>query len=102
MGGQMRVYRQRIRSVSATKKITKAMELIAASRVIKAREAVMSSAPYTHALTRAVSAAATYAGEEHPSPRIARVVGARASSSSPATAVWPVRTPRRRSRPPTS
>ncbi|MCH8612357.1 F0F1 ATP synthase subunit gamma [Arsenicicoccus dermatophilus] len=66
MGGQMRVYRQRIRSVSATKKITKAMELIAASRVIKAREAVMSSAPYTHALTRAVSAAATYAGEEHP------------------------------------
>ena len=40
MGGQMRVYRQRIRSVSATKKITKAMELIAASRVVKAREAV--------------------------------------------------------------
>ncbi|AKT52368.1 F0F1 ATP synthase subunit gamma [Arsenicicoccus sp. oral taxon 190] len=66
MGGQMRVYRQRIRSVSATKKITKAMELIAASRVVKAREAVMSSAPYTHALTRAVSAAASFAGEEHP------------------------------------
>ncbi|WP_313716941.1 F0F1 ATP synthase subunit gamma [Arsenicicoccus bolidensis] len=66
MGGQMRVYRQRIRSVSATKKITKAMELIAASRVVKAREAVMSAAPYTHALTRAVSAAASYANEDHP------------------------------------
>lgn len=65
MGGQMRVYRQRIRSVSATKKITKAMELIAASRVVKAREAVQSASPYTIALTRAVSAAATYANEEH-------------------------------------
>ena len=32
----MRVYRQRIRSVQATKKITRAMELIAASRVVKA------------------------------------------------------------------
>ncbi|GMA20282.1 F0F1 ATP synthase subunit gamma [Arsenicicoccus piscis] len=71
MGGQMRVYRQRIRSVTATKKITKAMELIAASRVVKARERVLASAPYTHALTHAVSAAATYSSEEHPLTRSA-------------------------------
>ena len=37
MGAQLRVYRRRIRSVQSTKKITRAMELIAASRIIKAR-----------------------------------------------------------------
>ena len=58
MGAQQRVYRQRIRSVQATKKITRAMELIAASRVVKAREAVEKSTPYATALTRAVSAVA--------------------------------------------
>ncbi|MCE1179947.1 MAG: F0F1 ATP synthase subunit gamma [Micrococcales bacterium] len=66
MGAQIRVYRQRIRSVSATKKITRAMELMAASRVIKARQRVLESAPYTHALTRALSALATYSNHEHP------------------------------------
>ena len=43
MGAQIRVYRQRIRSVSATKKITRAMELMAASRVVKARTAVLAT-----------------------------------------------------------
>ena len=62
----MRVYRQRIRSVQATKKITRAMELIAASRVVKARQRVAESGPYTHALTTALSALATYSNEEHP------------------------------------
>src|SRR6478609_6239658 len=66
MGAQMRVYRQRVRTVQATKKITRAMELIAASRVVKARQRVLASAPYTHALTRALSALATYSNEEHP------------------------------------
>lgn len=55
MGAQIRVYRQRIRSVTATKKITRAMELMAASRVVKARERVQASSPYTHALTSALS-----------------------------------------------
>jgi len=59
MGAQQRVYRQRIRSVQATKKITRAMELIAASRVVKAREAVAKSTPYAVALTRAVSSVAS-------------------------------------------
>ena len=62
----MRVYRQRIRSVQATKKITRAMELIAASRVVKARQRVRESAPYARALTRAVSAVATFSNVEHP------------------------------------
>ena len=66
MGAQMRVYRQRVRTVQATKKITRAMELIAASRVVKARQRVLASAPYTHALTRALSALATYSNEDHP------------------------------------
>ncbi len=66
MGAQMRVYRQRIRSVQATKKITNAMELIAASRVVKARQRVAASTPYARALTRAVSAVATYSNVEHP------------------------------------
>ena len=61
----MRVYRQRIRSVQATKKITRAMELIAASRVVKARQRVVESGPYTHALTRALSALAEYSNEAH-------------------------------------
>ncbi|QGN57910.1 F0F1 ATP synthase subunit gamma [Nostocoides sp. HKS02] len=66
MGAQMRVYRQRIRSVQATKKITRAMELIAASRVVKAQQRVKESSPYSRALTRAVSAVATYSNVDHP------------------------------------
>ena len=66
MGAQIREYRQRIRSVSATKKITRAMELMAASRVVKAQQAVRESSPYARAITRAVSAVATYSSEDHP------------------------------------
>ncbi len=65
MAGQMRVYRQRIRSVQSTKKITRAMELIAASRVVKARTAVGKSTPYALALTRACSAVATHSNTDH-------------------------------------
>ncbi|WP_435203198.1 F0F1 ATP synthase subunit gamma [Janibacter sp. GS2] len=66
MGAQIREYRQRIRSVSATKKITRAMELMAASRVVRAQQAVRESTPYARALTRAASAVATYSDEDHP------------------------------------
>ena len=65
MGAQIREYRQRIRSVSATKKITRAMELMAASRVVKAQQAVRESSPYARALTRAASAVATFSDEDH-------------------------------------
>lgn len=53
MGAQLRVYKRRIRSVTATKKITKAMEMIAASRVVKAQRKVAASTPYAQELTRA-------------------------------------------------
>ena len=66
MGAQIREYRQRIRSVSATKKITRAMELMAASRVVKAQQAVRESTPYAKALTRAVSEVANWSNENHP------------------------------------
>jgi F-type H+-transporting ATPase subunit gamma len=46
MGAQLRVYRRRIRSVQATKKITKAMELIASSRIVKAQQRLNASMPY--------------------------------------------------------
>jgi F-type H+-transporting ATPase subunit gamma len=65
MGAQLRVYRQKIRSAQTTKKITRAMELIAASRIQKALARVKSSAPYARAVTRAVSAVATYSNVKH-------------------------------------
>src|SRR5262245_25685979 len=66
MGAQLRVYRRRIRSVQATKKITKAMELIAASRIIKAQARVAASTPYAEEITRAVSAVASFSNADHP------------------------------------
>ncbi len=66
MGAQMRIYRQRIKSVNSIKKITNAMGLIAAARVIKARQRATEAMPYTTALTRAVSAVATNTTEDHP------------------------------------
>jgi F-type H+-transporting ATPase subunit gamma len=65
MGAQLRVYRQKIRSAQTTKKITRAMELIAASRIQKALARVKASAPYARAVTRAVSAVATYSNVNH-------------------------------------
>jgi F-type H+-transporting ATPase subunit gamma len=66
MGGQQRVYKQRIRSTQSLKKIFRAMELIAASRIGKARSRVSASTPYARALTRAVSAVATHSNVAHP------------------------------------
>ncbi|MZE79554.1 F0F1 ATP synthase subunit gamma [Streptomyces xinghaiensis] len=66
MGAQIRVYKRRIKSVTATKKITKAMEMIAASRIIKAQRQVEASSPYARELTRAVAAVATGSNTQHP------------------------------------
>lgn len=66
MGGQQRVYRQRIRSTQSLKKIFRAMELIAASRIAKARSRVIASTPYSETITRAISAVATHSSVEHP------------------------------------
>jgi F-type H+-transporting ATPase subunit gamma len=54
-GGQERVLRRRIRSVQSTKKITKAMELIAASRILKAQQGVVAARPYADAITRVIA-----------------------------------------------
>jgi len=66
MGAQLRVYRRRIRSVQSTKKITRAMELISASRIVRAQQAVAAASPYAVELTRALSAAASNATVDHP------------------------------------
>lgn len=66
MGAQLRVYKRRIKSVTATKKITKAMEMIAASRVVKAQRKVAASTPYAQELTRAVTAVGTGSNTKHP------------------------------------
>ncbi len=65
MGAQLREYRARIKSAQTTKKITRAMELIAASRIQKALARVKASAPYARAVTHAVSAVATYSNVDH-------------------------------------
>ena len=65
MGAQLRVFRRRIKSVGATKKITKAMELIASSRIVKAQQRVDSALPYTTELVRALSAAAAHSQGRH-------------------------------------
>jgi F-type H+-transporting ATPase subunit gamma len=66
MGAQLRVYRQKIKSAQTTKKITRAMELISASRIAKAQQRVAASTPYSRAVTRAVSAVATFSNIDHP------------------------------------
>jgi F-type H+-transporting ATPase subunit gamma len=65
MGAQLRVYRRRIRSVQATKKITRAMELISASRIAKAQQRVAASTPYAQAITETVTAVASNATTDH-------------------------------------
>jgi F-type H+-transporting ATPase subunit gamma len=54
MGAQLREYRRRIKSVQSTKKITRAMELIAASRIVKAQQRIAASRPYSEAITDVV------------------------------------------------
>ncbi|WP_248124203.1 F0F1 ATP synthase subunit gamma [Micrococcus lacusdianchii] len=65
MGAQIRVYRQKIASTTSMRKIFKAMELIATSRITKARERVNQSLPYANAITRAVSAVSSQHDIEH-------------------------------------
>ncbi len=69
MAGKQRFYRDRIRSTQALKKIFRAMELMAASRIGKARESVDGAGPYARAITRAVSAVVGHAEIDHPLTR---------------------------------
>lgn len=69
MPASLRELRQRRKSVTATKKITRAMELIASSRIIKAQQAAARALPFTRELNRAVSAVANKSHLDHPLTR---------------------------------
>jgi F-type H+-transporting ATPase subunit gamma len=69
-GGQERILRGRIRTVQATKKITRAMELIAASRIVKAQQRVAAAVPYSEQITEVVKDLAA-AGGSTSSPLLA-------------------------------
>ncbi|MEU7801793.1 F0F1 ATP synthase subunit gamma [Micromonospora arborensis] len=66
MAAQVRVLRQRIRSAKSMKKITKAMELVATSRIAKAQARVQASLPYAQAITGVLTALASNARIDHP------------------------------------
>jgi F-type H+-transporting ATPase subunit gamma len=66
MAAQLRVLRRRIASVGSMKKITKAMELVATSRIAKAQERVAASLPYSYAITDVLTALASTADINHP------------------------------------
>jgi len=53
-GGQERTLRRRIKTVESTKKITRAMELIAATRVVKAQERAAQARPYSERMTSVI------------------------------------------------
>jgi F-type H+-transporting ATPase subunit gamma len=77
-GGQERILRRRIRSVQSTMKITRAMELIAASRIVKAQAQVAAATPYANMITDVVghlaeAGAATDSPLLVPRPEIRRV-----------------------------
>src|SRR5579875_2529597 len=66
MAAELRVYRRRIRSVESTRKITKAMELIAASRIARAQNRMNNARPYAEALSNALAHLATDRTLQHP------------------------------------
>ena len=66
-GGQERALKRRIKSVQSTKKITKAMELISASRIARAQERVAAARPYSERITEVIrNLAAAGAGGDSP------------------------------------
>ncbi|HVA75631.1 MAG TPA: F0F1 ATP synthase subunit gamma [Acidimicrobiales bacterium] len=66
-GGQERVLRRRIRSVESTKKITRAMELIAGSRIVRAQQAIAAARPYVQKMGEVVEhLAGTPDASSHP------------------------------------
>ncbi len=67
-GGQERVLKRRIRSIESTKKITRAMELIAASRIVKAQARVQAARPYSEQITEVIRNLSSAGGAEVDSP----------------------------------
>ncbi|HEX9033574.1 MAG TPA: F0F1 ATP synthase subunit gamma [Streptosporangiaceae bacterium] len=70
MGAQLRAVRRRIATVKSTAKITKAQELIASSRIIKAQQRAHAAGPYSREITAAVEAVVSRSGNiDHPLTR---------------------------------
>jgi F-type H+-transporting ATPase subunit gamma len=70
MGAQLRAVRRRIKSIQSTAKITRAQELIASSRIIKAQQRLHAAVPYARELTRAVEAVVSRSEQvDHPLTR---------------------------------
>ena len=66
MGAKLRDVQRRIRSVQSTKKITRAMELIAASRIVKAQARVAAAVPYADRITDVARHLQESGGSSHP------------------------------------
>ncbi len=66
MAAQVRVLRQRVKAVRSTQKTTKAMEMIATSRIAKAQAKVLAAAPYSSQITDVLTALATASTLDHP------------------------------------
>ena len=66
MAGEQRIYKQKIRATETLEKVFSAMELIAASRVGRARNRALGQDPYTQALTKSIAAVAAHADEHYP------------------------------------
>jgi F-type H+-transporting ATPase subunit gamma len=66
MAGQVQALRRQIRTVKSTKKITKAQELVATSRIAKAQERVRAALPYAQAITGVLTALASNTNVDHP------------------------------------
>lgn len=66
MSAQLRSLRKRLKSTQSIKKITKAQELVATSRISKAQERVAASLPYARAMTSVMTSLASNASINHP------------------------------------
>ncbi|MDQ3353124.1 MAG: F0F1 ATP synthase subunit gamma [Actinomycetota bacterium] len=74
-GGQEKVLKRRVKSIQSTKKITHAMELIAATKVVKAQQRALAARPYAEQITEVIRhLSAAGAGKEHPLLRQAESV----------------------------
>src|SRR5260370_1282883 len=94
MAGSVRVLRRRISATKSTKKITKAMELVATSRIAKAQERVSASRPYATAITIVLTALASNASIDHPllqARPVVRRAGGRGTQTPVANHLAPMR-----------
>src|SRR5262249_58314549 len=66
MAGQIQALRRRVRSTRSTKKITKAQELVATSRIARAQQRVEAPRPSAEAITHVLTALASNANVDHP------------------------------------